>query len=107
MSPIYLHIGGLIAMGFDSSGRYLLTVSHSGRGVYDRTTWQRVARDYELSYPEQGKVMGIGPIAGEAIEVTEKDYAKGRVRVMSSDGACELLYEDGAVAITQAEHGAS
>ena len=30
----YLHIGGLVAAGFDPSGAYLLTITHSGRGVF-------------------------------------------------------------------------
>src|SRR5580765_832836 len=29
-----LFIGGLLAVGFDASGEFLLAVSHSGRGVY-------------------------------------------------------------------------
>ena len=31
--PRHLFVGGLVAMGFDSAGKYLLTISHSGRGV--------------------------------------------------------------------------
>ncbi len=54
-----LHIGGLVAAGFDPSGRFLLTVSHDGRGVYDTNNWERVARDYDLAYPENGYAIGI------------------------------------------------
>lgn len=43
MEPAFLNIGGLVAIGFDQSGNYLLTVSHSGRGVFDRYPWNRVA----------------------------------------------------------------
>ena len=69
-----LHVGGLVAVGIDLSGRYLLTVSHSGRGVYDTSTWQRVARDVELAYPVDGHAKGIGPLAGQTIPVKEIDY---------------------------------
>ena len=35
----YLSVGGLVAMGLDETGNYLLTVTHSGRGVFDTRTW--------------------------------------------------------------------
>ena len=38
----YLHIGGVVAVGYDASGAYLLTITHSGRGVYSTQTWERV-----------------------------------------------------------------
>lgn len=71
MSATYLHLGGLVAVGFDPAERFLLVVSHSGRGVFDTNTWQRVARDALLAYPNKGYVGGIGPIEGVAIAVTE------------------------------------
>jgi hypothetical protein len=73
----HLLIGGFVAVGLDPTGRYLLTVSHSGRGVFDTTTWQRVARNGALAYPVHGRVEGIGPLAGQAIPVKEIDYATG------------------------------
>src|SRR5438270_11848300 len=66
-----LHVGGLVAVGFDPTARYLLTVSHSGRGVFDTVSWNRVARDVSIAYPENGVVEGIGPIAGQRIKVRE------------------------------------
>jgi len=48
----HIFIGGLVAAGFDPEGKYLLVVSHSGRGVFDTHSWECVARDTELSYPE-------------------------------------------------------
>jgi hypothetical protein len=60
-------------VGFDASGHYLLTITHSGRGVFSTTTWERVARDTELAYPENGIGVGIGPIAGHFIHVTDLD----------------------------------
>jgi hypothetical protein len=42
--PKHLFIGGLVAADFDSTGAYLLTVSHSGRGVFSTDSWERVAR---------------------------------------------------------------
>ena len=69
----YLHIGGFVAMGFDATGKYLLTVSHSGRGVFSTDTWERVARDTALAYPVDGKAAGLGPMQEEIIEVVERD----------------------------------
>jgi hypothetical protein len=54
-------VGGLIAVGFDPTGKFLLTVSHGGRGVFAVATWERVARDSSSAYPEDGHVIGIGP----------------------------------------------
>jgi len=36
--PKYLFVGGLVAMGFDPSGKFLLTITHSGRGVFATET---------------------------------------------------------------------
>ena len=57
--PTYLMIGGLVAMGFDASGKFLLTVSHSGRAVFSVENWQRVARDTALAYPADGVAIGM------------------------------------------------
>ena len=59
-----LIIGGLVAAGFDSTGRYRLTILHSGSGVYSTETWERVAPDYKPAYPHAGNAVGIGPISG-------------------------------------------
>lgn len=60
----YLNIGGLVAIGFDSTGEYMLTISQSGRGVYRTDTLEGLARDTELAYPEAGFGVGIHPIHG-------------------------------------------
>ncbi len=62
-----LFVGGLVAKGFDATGKYLLTVSHSGRGIFSTDTWERVARDPSLAYPIEGKAIGIGPIDSQVI----------------------------------------
>ncbi len=73
MKHTHLHVGGLVAVGFDTSEQYLLTISHSGRGVFRTADWVRVARDSTLAYPENGIAVGIGPIHGMTIPVTELD----------------------------------
>lgn len=83
-------IGGLVAAGFDPTSRFLLTVTHSGRGVFLMPTWERVARDYELAYPEGGNAIGIGPIAGMVIPVVEFD----------SDHDAILISPDGRITLT-------
>jgi hypothetical protein len=98
MTPKYLHVGGLVAAGFDSSGTFLLMVSHSDRGLYAIGTWERVARDYILAYPDQGKALGIGPLQDQtiAIVVTHDEL----LRLSSPDGAYCLDYQEGTIAIT-------
>lgn len=64
-----IFVGGLVAIGFDESGEYMLTVSHSGRGVYSTETWERRARDNEVVYPESSVAHGIGPVEGKLISV--------------------------------------
>jgi hypothetical protein len=93
----HLIVGGLVAAGFDPSGQYLLTVSHSGRGVFCTRAWQRIARDYALAYPENGTAIGIGPIEGQAIAITELDYETETLQYQSPDGRIKLRYESGTI----------
>ena len=102
-----LHIGGLVTAGFDQSGRFLLTVSHDGRGVFDTSSWERVARDRNLAYPENGYAIGIGPISDLRIPVAErKDSAELEFRC--PDGSL-FYYSEGTVTIDppKAEQGAA
>lgn len=95
-----IFIGGLIAAGFDKSGSYMLTVSHSGRGVFVIDTWERVARDEELAYPENGEAIGIGPIVGEVIKVVE-EYAGNSLILITPNGLQKLIYNEGVIIITE------
>ena len=99
MTPTYLLMGGLVAAGFDRSGEYLLTISHSGRGLFSTSSWKRVARDYEMAYPDQGIGIGIGPIDGEAVEVTEMDYDLGRFQLTSASGDIRLNCESCGISV--------
>jgi hypothetical protein len=92
---VCLNIGGLIAAGFEPSGRHLLTVSHSGRGVYLVDGWVRVARDSTIYYPEDEQALGIGPIEGLIIAVTEINHETGELHTTSPDGAFRLDYDSG------------
>ena len=95
----FLLIGGLVAMGFDPAGKFLLTVSHSGRGVFRVDTWERVARDSALAYPVDGKAEGIGPLDGQMIDVAERDETRDRIEIDSPDGTIHLLGESDGVTI--------
>jgi hypothetical protein len=95
----YLHVGGVVAVGFNASGEYLLVITHSGRGVFSTRTWERVARSIELAYPKSGIGVGIGPIDGQAIPVTEMDYEWGHMRAVSPDGRIVLECESGGIAV--------
>lgn len=95
----YLHIGGVVAVGFDKTGEYLLVITHSGRGVFSTTTWERVARDKTIAYPSDGIGIGIGPIDGERIPIEEIDYNTGEMTVMSDDGRIQLDCESSGIGI--------
>jgi hypothetical protein len=99
----FITIGGLIAAGFDPSGNYLLTITHSGRGVFSTSTWERVARDTAPAYPDAGTGMGIGPIAGLTIPVVEMDYQSGAMRLTSPDGRITLDCESSGIAVAVAD----
>lgn len=43
-------VGGLAAVGFDESSRYLMVISSQGRGLFDCLTLQRVGRDPDDSW---------------------------------------------------------
>ena len=97
--PTHLMIGGLVAMGFDASGRFLLTVSHSGRAVFSVENWQRVARDASLAYPNDGVAIGIGPIDGERVAVLSRDEKKERIEMTSPDGSLQLVGESDGISV--------
>ena len=103
MGQHYLHIGGLVAAGFDKTGRYLLTISHSGRGVFDSENWTRIARDYALVYPERGLGTGIGPIADEQIPIVKMDYVTERFLLRNPDGRWILHCESSGIAVENCE----
>jgi hypothetical protein len=99
--PKHLFIGGMIAAGFDPAGKYLLAVSHSGRGVFSTATWEKVARDATPAYPENGHTQGIGPLAGVAVSVREIDYDTEKLEFSSTDGRFVCKYEEGLCTITE------
>ena len=86
-------------MGFDATAEYLLVISHAGRGLFSTTTWQRVARDTALAYPENGYGVGIGPIDGVRVPVTEMDFDTEIVSLKSPDGTISVEYESGAITV--------
>lgn len=96
----FLMVGGLVALGFDTSSRFLLVISHAGRGVYATGTWERVARDATVIYPNGDRVRGIGPIAGQDIAVVARDDAHERIELRSPDGQFFVIGEADGVTIT-------
>lgn len=98
----YLHVGSLVAAGFDKTGQYFLAVSHAGRGVFSVDGWACVARDAGDAYPENGCATGIGPIEGEVIPVKELNYDTEQLHLVSPDGAFNLFYEEGIIKVTNA-----
>ena len=85
-------------MGFDPTGEFLLTISHSGRGVFSTKTWERVARNYALAYPEAGIGRGIGPLEGLEVPVVELDSEHDAV-LTSSDGKIRLHCESSGIEV--------
>jgi len=99
----HLHIGGLVAAGFDSTGEYLLTITHSGRGLFSTKTWTRLARDASLAYPDGGKGIGIGPIDGQEVLVTEMPFDIGHMTLTSHDGKIILNCESDGISVVVAD----
>src|SRR5438552_1218638 len=97
--PSHLLVGGLVAMGFDATGKFLLTVSHSGCGVFATDSWERVARDTKINYPVAGKAAGIGPLAGQMIEVKERAETRDRIEMESPDGEHRLIGESDGITV--------
>jgi hypothetical protein len=95
----HLLVGGLVAMGFDPSGSFLLTVSHSGRGVFSASTWQRVARDPTVLYPSGGFIQGIGPLAGTEVAVVSRNENVERVTMQSPNGKFQLVGESDGITV--------
>ena len=58
----------------DDEETYLLVVTHSGRSLYDLFSGERIARDHDVVYPEDGIIEGIGPLTGQSISVDEYDF---------------------------------
>jgi hypothetical protein len=103
MKKNFLNIGGLVAAGLDPSEAFLLTVSHAGRGIFSTATWERVARDETLAYPEDGHAVGIGPLASISIPVVEIDYHTGILQFSSIDDRMTFKYESGTLSVTTNE----
>src|SRR4051812_12593163 len=95
-----LHVGGVVAIGFDPTGRYALVISHSGRGVFDTQTWQRVARDPALAYPENGEAEGIGPLKGQRLKVSEINYDDSTLHVVGPNGDFAMSYAEGTIDVS-------
>lgn len=88
-------------MGFDPTGSYLLTVSHSGRGLFTVGTWERVARDTGIAYPSDGRAVGIGPIHGQLVEVLERHNQREHIAMLAPDGRFHLLGTSEGITITE------
>ncbi len=71
---IHQPTGGLTEFGFSEDESYFLVCSHAGRGLFDCSNGQRVARDYDPHYPERESnagryVEGIGPLSSMWVRV--------------------------------------
>lgn len=101
-----LFVGGLVAMGLDPTERYLLAVSHSGRGVFSVGDWARVARDTAVRYPDNARAEGIGPLEGQSISVIERTDERSVLWLQTKDGKFCLSGEsDGITVSTRDEYG--
>jgi len=67
-----LIMGGTTGLGISPDSKYILAVSHNGRGLFDITTGERVARDYEEfgNWNRDSEVDGIGKCEGIAFQVS-------------------------------------
>jgi len=64
-----LIVGGATSVGIDPSSRYLVVVSHSGRGLFKLSDGKRIARDGEVFGPWYygAECEGFGPLHGTKI----------------------------------------
>lgn len=65
-------VGGLLSVGFARNTELILVTSSQGRGVFDSTTGERIARDTEENFPEDPfnlEAAGIGPLDGQMIRI--------------------------------------
>ena len=94
-------VGGLTDVGFAPRSDVLLAVSGNGRGVFDCTTGERLARD--PSTPGEGEedwqdcfgleVEGIGPLAGQRLR-TAGLHGGGLSRITRDGWSAEHLALD-------------
>src|SRR5687767_6834819 len=63
--------GGVTAVGIDPDSKYLMVVSHSGRGIFRLSSGRRVARDYEVfgEWYYGAECEGFGPLHGVKIPI--------------------------------------
>lgn len=89
-------IGNIISIGFSKNEKYLLVLSWSGRGVFECSSGEKIARDHSEPYTyEDGKeddwnddlsmtVKGIGPIDNEDIHIV--GMIGGGLHAQTEDG---------------------
>ena len=68
------HVGGVVAVGFDQSSDFLLVVSHSGRGLFDTRSGERIAREVRVTGYEGYDhttltARGIGKLKDETVRI--------------------------------------
>ena len=66
-----LIVGGATSVGIDPSSRYLVVISHSGRGLFKLADGRRVARDTEVfgAWYYGAQCEGFGPLDGVKIPI--------------------------------------
>ena len=70
---------------------------------FSTATWKKIARDLDPAYPEDGFAIGIGPIDGLRIPVTEIDYTTEQLEFSSPDAKLNFHYQEGTLTITTAD----
>ena len=70
-----MRTGGFFAIGFGENTDLALVSTHDGRGLIDCETGTRIARDYDLAYPDEDTLVleGIGALAGKMVSVAGED----------------------------------
>ena len=65
-------VGGLVNIGFVENSNLLLVVSHSGQGIFDCLTGEKIARNYddfwEFFDAETGQVKGFDILESQIIQ---------------------------------------
>ena len=61
-----------------------------------------MSTNLSIAYPEKGRVIEIGAVAGQSIRITEKNYETDQLDLVSPDCQFNLSYESGTRTITAA-----
>ncbi len=93
-----ISVGGLINIGFISNSDFLIVVSHNGRGIFDCSNGEKLARDYaeilNVFDDETGIVDGFDFLSGQKIQTNGLFAGDKLTKETQDDWTLELENEE-------------